>query len=72
MLYTTGHDATEVYVLGVPDTGDKLNLFSITPVEAEGQGIAWDPAQPEVLYTINRSKREVVASRMRTSRSPPR
>ncbi len=64
-LYATGHDRPEVYVLSLPEAGSVLVLEEILPVTAEGQGIAWDPSEPGVLYTILRSKREVVVSRLR-------
>jgi hypothetical protein len=62
-LYVTGHDAKEVYLLRVPASGEELELLAIVPVEAEGQGIAWDPTRREALYTIIRSRREVVISK---------
>jgi hypothetical protein len=64
LLYATGHDAAEVYVLRVPRGGSELELVEIVPAPAEGQGIAWDPAEPDVLYTIMRSTREIVAAQL--------
>jgi hypothetical protein len=66
LLYATGHDAPEVYALRVPAAGSVLELVEILPAPASGQGIAWDPADPGVLWTIRRDAREVVASRLRT------
>jgi len=74
LLFATGHDAPELYVLRVPAAGAVLELVEILPAPASGQGIAWDPAEPGVLWTIRREAREVVASRLRaseTSRSDP-
>ena len=64
LLWATGHDAAEVYALRVPAAGAELELVEILPVDATGQGIAWDPADPAVLWTIRRDAREVVASRL--------
>ncbi|MBW2716150.1 MAG: hypothetical protein JRD03_08740 [Deltaproteobacteria bacterium] len=64
LLYATGHNEPELYVLRVPKTGAALEFLDVLSVTAEGQGIAWDPSDPRVLYTIVRSAREVVVSRM--------
>jgi len=64
LLYATGHDAGEVYALRVPAAGVALELVEILPADATGQGIAWDPAEPGVLWTIRRDSREVVALRL--------
>jgi hypothetical protein len=64
LLWATGHDASEVYALRVPAAGAALELVEIVPVDAAGQGIAWDPAERGVLWTLRRDAREVVASRL--------
>lgn len=64
LLYATGHDAAEVYALAVPAQGSVLELREIIPVTAEGQGVAWDPSAPDVFYTILRSMRTVVISKV--------
>jgi hypothetical protein len=64
LLYATGHDEAELYVLRIPTTGAALDFVEVLPVTAEGQGIAWDPSDPRVLYTILRKTREVVVSRL--------
>jgi hypothetical protein len=64
LLYATGHDEAELYVLRIPKTGPALEFVEVLPVIAEGQGIAWDPSDPSVLYTILRNTREVVVSRL--------
>ncbi len=64
LLYATGHDEAELYVLRIPRAGAALEFVEVLPVTAEGQGIAWDPSEPGVLYTILRSTREVVVSRL--------
>jgi hypothetical protein len=59
-LYTTGHDAAEVYVLQLPDKGDVLELVEIVAAGIEGQGIAWARSEPPRLWGIRKSTREVV------------
>jgi len=60
LLYLTGHDRGELYVMSLPKAGSVLVLEEIIPVGIEGQGIAWDRSQKDVLYTIRRKEREVV------------
>jgi hypothetical protein len=62
-LFTTGHDARELYVLDLPVSGHELVLKRIVPFESEGQGIAIDRADG-LLYSIQRSSREVIVSRL--------
>jgi hypothetical protein len=62
-LYTTGHDARELYVLAVPPGGGVLKLESVIAVESPGQGIAIDPGSG-LLYSIHRARREVIVSRL--------
>jgi hypothetical protein len=64
-LYITGHDEGVVFVMSLPTAGSVLTLERELPVPAEGQGIAWDRAEPGTLYSIVRSTREVVVSRLR-------
>lgn len=59
LLYLSGHDRGELYAMQLPERGSVLELVEIIPVVNEGQGIAWDPSEPGILYTITRSKREV-------------
>ena len=64
-LYATGHDDGAVFVLSLPTAGSVLGLQEVIPVAAEGQGIAWDRSEPGTLYSILRSTREVVVSKLR-------
>jgi hypothetical protein len=64
-LYCTGHDNPEVYVLRLPDGGSSLVLEEIFPIPMKGQGIALDPVDRELLYGIDRMKREMVVTRVR-------
>jgi len=64
-LYITGHDEPAVFVLSLPSAGSVLRLEEELPITAEGQGIAWDRGEPGVMYSIVRSDRNVVESRLR-------
>lgn len=64
-LYATGHDDGAVFVLSLPTAGSVLLLQEVLPVAAEGQGFAWDRNEPGTLYSILRSTREVVVSKLR-------
>lgn len=62
MLYISGHDLPELYVMKLPEAGSVLRLISTVQVNSEGQGIAWDRSKPGNLFTIKRSSGKVVIS----------
>jgi hypothetical protein len=64
LLYVTGHDAKELYVLRLPRLGSVLEYVTTIDVPFEGQSWAWDPAEPRVIYGIIRRTREVVVARI--------
>jgi hypothetical protein len=64
LLYVTGHDEPEVYVLKLPRGGATLDHVGTVHVAVEGQAIAFDRSQPRMLYGISRARREVVAMRL--------
>jgi hypothetical protein len=68
LLYTTGHDAREVYALRLPAAGGALELVEVLPAPAAGQGLAWDPAEPGLLWMIEKTTREVIAARLEGAR----
>lgn len=63
LLYCTGHDGNEIYVLMIPDAGSVLELVRIIPIESYGQGIAWDRSNPNYIYGIIKSDRQVIVSK---------
>lgn len=63
-LICTGHDNTEVYLLRFPEGGSTLVLDQTVPTTIPGQGIALDPMDPQVLYGIDRAKREIIVGRL--------
>lgn len=64
LLYVTGHDRQELYVLKLPAAGIALEHVATIAVPVAGQAIAWDPSQPRVLFGITRATREVVEMRV--------
>ena len=61
LLYATGHDAKELYVLKISQSHSVLEYIATVPVCFEGQGFAWNPAGDGILYGISRKAHEVVA-----------
>jgi hypothetical protein len=65
LLYCTGHDAEEVYVIQLPNKGSILKLVKIMPIDIFGQGIAWDRTENNIIYGIKKKLRKVVISRLK-------
>ncbi len=63
-LFITGHDAQELYVLGIPQRAANLEWLAAISISAHGQAFAWDRAQEGVLYSIARKSHEVIVSRI--------
>jgi hypothetical protein len=65
LLYVTGHDRPEIYVLRLPESGGVLELVAILPGAMSGQAIAFDrSARGRVLFGVRRATGEVVAMRL--------
>jgi len=64
LLYVTGHDEPEVYVLRLPKGGSVLEHVATLPMAAEGQAIAFDRTTRRMLYGISRERREVLVMRL--------
>jgi hypothetical protein len=60
LLYCTGHDAQNLYVMQLPKRGYTLEHMSTIRVPFEGQGIAWDPSKERVMYGISRKNHKVL------------
>lgn len=69
LLYVTGHDAPELYVLSFPSAGSSLRWIATLPIPAEGQAFGWDPLEPSVAHFILKRTREVITARMLSSGS---
>lgn len=64
LLYITGHDHPELYVLKLPKGGPTLDYVATIGVATEGQAIAWDKTQPRVVYGISRAGGEVIGMKI--------
>ena len=66
MLYLTGHDLGEIYVMRIPDAGSTLSwIATVRAPVLEGQGIAWDRSMPgRYLWAINKGDRKVLKIKM--------
>lgn len=64
LLFVTGHDAPELYVLRAPPDGDVLEHVATIAAPIEGQAIALDPHDPRRLYGVRRASRQIVAVRL--------
>lgn len=64
LLYVTGHDRPELYVLRVPPGGGVLEHLATVPLAVDGQAIAVDRARAGVLFGVRRASREVVEMRL--------
>ena len=63
-LYVTGHDRREVYRLTLPKAGSTLVHAGTVAIATGGQAIAFDPSRAGLLWSIDRSRREVVATQL--------
>ena len=64
LLYVTGHDALEVYVLAVSTTRPTLVHRATIAVDTPGQAIAWDGGGRRELWSIDRARSEVAVTRL--------
>jgi hypothetical protein len=65
LLYLTGHDRREMYVLAAPTLGPKLTHIATIDIDIEGQAFAFDKSVNDpIVYGISRPNREVRAFRL--------
>ncbi len=64
LLYVTGHDAAEIYVLRIPKQGPVLEHLATFAAPLEGQAWAWDRSGEKTIYAIRRAAGEVVVLKM--------
>lgn len=65
LLYVSGHDDPELHLLRFPSQGSEMVWLGSIPMPAAGQAFAWDPAQPDRFYGINKPTREVIVGRLK-------
>jgi len=66
LLYVTGHDEAEMYVLRLPRAGVALDYITTIKVPIEGQSWAWDRTAPgeRIVYGISRARHEIIVARI--------
>jgi hypothetical protein len=66
LLYVTGHDAGELYVLRLPQRGVTLDYITTIDVPFEGQSWAWDRSVrgERIIFGISRARHEVISARI--------
>lgn len=60
LLYVTGHDRKEIYVLREPGEGPTLEHIATIDVPLDGQAWAWDRTAGRTIFGITRGNGEVV------------
>lgn len=71
LIYVSGHDAPELYVLRLPSFGSVLEHVATVNVSFAGQGWAWDRTETRILWGIDRGGRQVVQTRVLPLPLPP-
>lgn len=66
LLYLTGHDAPEIYVMRVPRQGPVLEHIATITAPIEGQAWAWDRSARRTIFAISRRNGAVVVLKIPT------
>jgi hypothetical protein len=66
LLYCTGHDKPELYVLKIPESGFTLQLVKTIPTPSYGQGIdiEYNAKNEMILYGISKEDNQVIISEL--------
>lgn len=64
LLYVTGHNLPEMYVLKLPEAGPRLAYVATITLPTPGQAFDWEYGHPELVWSIERKNKEVVESRL--------
>lgn len=64
LLYLSGHDRPELYRIRLPRAGTVLEHVGTLPWPTQGQAIGHDGSDPKLIWSIDRARRDVVATRM--------
>ncbi len=63
-LFLNPHHFEEMYICQIPTMGYELELLHTISVPFQGQGLAWDRYQPNVLWGMRRDTREVISMKI--------
>ncbi len=64
LIYCSPHHFEEIYLLKLPEIGYELEWLDTIEVPFQGQGMALDRTQPNVIYGIHRRNREVISIKL--------
>jgi hypothetical protein len=64
LLYASGHDKPEIYVLALPKSGVVLRHVGTIAVASFGQAVDFDPVAQRLLWSIDRNKLRIFATPM--------
>jgi hypothetical protein len=64
LLYVTGHDLPEMYVLRLPSASARLEHVRTIQIPTNGQAFDWDMKDLKSVWTIERKRAEMVESRL--------
>ncbi len=64
LLYLSGHDKPEIYVVTLPRAGGVLTHVATIGIDTHGQAIDIDPGDATLIWSIDRASRTVFASRL--------
>ena len=67
LLYCTGHDEQDLYVMRLPKSGFTLEHVRTLPAPMHGQGIAMDHwiKGKQIIYGVNRAEKKVIAAEIK-------
>ncbi|MCE7064607.1 hypothetical protein [Dyadobacter sp. CY326] len=67
LLYCTGHDEDELYVMKIPKSGFTLEHIATVPAPMHGQGIAMDHWQKnkQIIFGINRAENKIISAEIK-------
>jgi hypothetical protein len=68
LLYVTGHDLPEMYVLRLPKAGGRLEWVRTISIPTGGQAFDWDFGHTNRIWSIERKKTEMVESQLPATR----
>lgn len=61
-LLVTGHDNFEIYIIRVPEKGDRMEYVKSVPAPFAGQGIAYDPVTGGLIGIVRKTREIIVAT----------
>ena len=70
LLYVTGHDRQEIYLLKTPKDAKQLEYVATAKTSIPGQGIAWDRFEVDRLWGIDRKQKQLLTTKVSFEKIP--